>query len=129
MIIIVSKIFKSIESFCDFYELSYFSGGRSCNYRMGEQAVKFLTHTLPEIIYEIQEKYYGDKNFGIYGCKFEEIIDDYHKLKKEIQIKNTTMDNAKREMERLYEENDRLKKELEECEQLKKMLMTLKNTV
>lgn len=125
MIIMVSKIFKSISTFCNFV----IPNGNGGDESYGDQVVSFLTKTLPEIVYEIQEKYYGDKKFGIYGCKFEEIIEDYHKLTKEMQIKNTALENAKREMERLYGEVDRLNNELSECDQLKKMLLTLKNTV
>lgn len=125
MIIIVNKIFKSISTFCNF-------AIPNCNGRdetHGDMVVSFLTKTLPEVVYEIQEKYYGDKKFGIYGCKFEEIIEDYHKLRKEMQIKSTALENAKKEMERLYDEVDRLNNELSKCDQLKKMLLTLKNTV
>ena len=125
LIIIVRNIFSGIGQLSAHI---YRSNGYSDN-SVSDSAISFLTKILPDTIYQIQEKYFGDNNYGIYGCKFEEIIDDYHKLQKEMQIKNTALENSKKDLERLYSENDRLKKELEECAKLKEILIGLKNTV
>lgn len=126
LIILINNIFKSIGKMC---KSGIQNRDGDFDYGYGDTIIHFLSQALPNIIYEIQEKYYGDNNFGVYGCKFEEIIEDYHKLQKEMQIKNTSLENAKKDLERLYSENDRLKKELEECAKLKEILIGLKNTV
>ena len=90
--------------------------------------IGILMRDIPNIIYEIQEKYFAHNKYGVYGSKFEEIINQFHKTKKELENKNMEFEKQKEEILRLKEENSGLKKELEDCDQLKHCLANLRNT-
>ena len=89
---------------------------------------KNFCEDIPNMIYEFQEKYYAHDKFGLYGSKFEEIINQFYKSEKEVENKNIELEKTKEEIMRLKEENEGLKKELEDCDQLRQCMANLKNT-
>ena len=60
--------------------------------------------------------------------KFEEIINSYYELEKELKNKNLELKKSIEEISLLREEITGLKKELEDCDQLRHCLSNLKNT-
>jgi hypothetical protein len=113
---------------CDNLYYKHSTGDGIYHNRQTDELVKILTKDIPDTIYEFQEKYYANNKFGVYGSKFESIIDQFYKSEKELENKNIELEKAKEEITLLKEENKGLKKELEDCDQLRQCMANLKNT-
>lgn len=82
----------------------------------------YLTCNLPNMIYEFQKKYYANNKFSIHISKFEEIVNQYYKTKKELKMKNEELEKAKEEISKLKEENKKILNDLENTNQIKPYL-------
>lgn len=83
-----------------------------------------LCNVLPTIMYEFVQNFFGIDKFGVYGI--EELINQFNQMKKELDNKNIKLKNTQLEIIQVKDDNDKLKKELEEVKlkniQIKKEL-------
>ena len=86
-----------------------------------------LFFKLAEHLAVMIKKYYADDKFGIYGNKFEEIVEEFSKTKTELEKLKNEFEILEKKNKELVENNIILQKELDDCSYLKKCLMILNN--
>lgn len=80
-----------------------------------------------KIISENVKTYWGDKHFGNYALKFEEREKFHQEAKKQLSDKNAQLKDKNAKINELEMENEKLKKELGQLQELKTCLMLIKN--
>jgi hypothetical protein len=94
-----------------------FENNNSYDSRISYHFENFLL-SIPSIVYDFVEKYYADRHYGIYGNKFEYIVNDYNKMDEKIKKQEEINKKQKEEIIKIEEEKNRIKKEYDELKEI-----------